>query len=187
MRAGIDYYPHPQVRITAGYCFVETYPYGEYPVANAFPEHRIWQTILLTQPLGRLTVQHRLRPEQRFLGNAATGRFENGRYENRFRYMFRVVWPLQGKTMEHHEFYAAFQDEIFINFGKQVSYNVFDQNRIYGAIGFNLGSPGRIEAGYMHQLVQQRNLQPDRQLVFENNHTLVIAYFCNINLYKDKQ
>jgi hypothetical protein len=184
LRAGVDYYPHDQVRITAGYCFVNTWPYGDFPVANNFPEHRIWQNFLFTHPVSRITMQHRFRPEQRFFGNPQTGKFENTRYENRLRYMVRVVMPLKEKTLDPKEFYLAFQNEIFINFGKEVRYNIFDQNRLYGALGYHMGKPGRIELGFMNQIVQQRNLlQPGNEVIIENNNTIVIAYFQTLQLF----
>lgn len=47
LRTGLDFYVKTDVRLTVGYGFIETYPYGEYAVPNAFPEHRIWQQLFL--------------------------------------------------------------------------------------------------------------------------------------------
>jgi hypothetical protein len=191
LRTGLDIHTN-NVRYTIGYAFIETYAYGDFPVANAFPEHRIWQQALLTQTLGRTRLSHRYRLEQRFLGNAATGEFSDGRYESRFRYMLRANIPVQGKTLEPKEFYFGFYDEAMINFGKDVRYNLFDQNRLYGALGYHLGKVGRLEIGYMLQTIQQRNLytavDPPR-LIIENNHTIQIGLFSDFNLFspsKDK-
>src|SRR5687767_3720742 len=83
LRTGLDYYLKPGLRFTVGYAFVQTYPYGEFAVQHAFPEHRIWQQVLMQQDLGKVKLAHRYRLEQRMIGNASTGQFENGRYENR--------------------------------------------------------------------------------------------------------
>src|SRR5690606_41226025 len=40
LRTGLDFYLKPSLRFTIGYAFIETYPYGEYAVQQAFPEHR---------------------------------------------------------------------------------------------------------------------------------------------------
>ena len=112
------------------------------------------------------------------LGNATSGSFENGRYENRFRYMAKATFPL---TKSDHPMFAAFYEEIFINFGKEVAYNIFDQNRLYAALGFTVSSSVKIEAGYLYQLVQLRSLDvagaPRNRI--ENNHTFQVGLFSN--------
>lgn len=188
LRTGLDFYAG-QVRYTVGYGYIETYPYGEYPVAKAFPEHRIWQQALVSNPVGRVKMSHRYRLEQRMIGNATTGEFQNGRYENRFRYMFRANILLSGQTLEPGEFYIGLYDEIFVNFGNDVAYNLFDQNRAYAALGYSIGKIGRVEVGYLYQLVQQRKLLTTAdpvQNIIENNHTLQIALISDINWFKDK-
>lgn len=185
LRTAADYYVNDQVRISVGYAFINTFPHGDYPAKNSFPEHRAWQNLLLTHIMGNIHMQHRFRTEQRFIGDATTGEFKNTRYENRFRYMFRVVLPFKRKALEANDFYLAFQNEIFINAGKEVQYNIFDQNRLYGAVGFHMGKPGKIELGFMHQIVQQKNIrQPMNQLVMENNNTIVLAYFHSLHFFE---
>ena len=73
------------------------------------------------------------------------------------------------------KYYLGLYDEIFYNFGKQVSFNVFDQNRAYVALGRNLKHQTRIEVGYMEQTIQQRNGR-----VFEHNHTLQVAIYSRL-------
>ena len=186
LRVGLDIYTS-QARFTFGYGFIETFPYGDFPVANAFPEHRIWQQLLLPQTWGRASISHRYRLEQRFIGNASTGEFQNGRYENRARYMFRANIALQGNTIDPGEFYLAIYDEIMINFGKEVRYNLFDQNRLYGALGYHLGRIGTLEVGYLLQSVKQRNLytaaSPPRNIM-ESNHNFQIGIFSNLSFLR---
>lgn len=189
LRTGIEYYM-PSARLTLGYGFIETYGYGEFPVANAFPEHRIWQQALLSNPIGAFKLTHRYRLEQRFIGSSATGQFANGRYENRFRYMLRINRALKGSEIERGKFYFSLYNEIFVNFGKEVGYNLFDQNRAYGAIGYHLGKIGRVELGYMYQLLQQRKLllsnSPALNII-ENNHTLQVSLVNDLPFYKKKR
>ena len=188
LRTGLDIYT-PQVRYTVGYAFIETYPYGDFPVANAFPEHRLWQQALVSNGIGKIKLSHRYRLEQRWLGNSTTGQFENGRYENRMRYMVRANIPLKGNSIEAGTFYLGLYNEVFVNFGKEVGYNIFDQNRVYGAICYHLGKVGRLEVGYLYQLVQQRRLisSSDPRNILENNHTLQLALFSELPLYKEKK
>jgi hypothetical protein len=184
LRTGLDVYTKHNVRFTVGYAFVKTYPYGEFAVQNSFPEHRIWQQLLVQQALGKIKLSHRYRLEQRMIGNASTGQFKNGRYENRVRYMGKATINI---TNNKHPVYAALYDEVFINFGKDVGYNIFDQNRLYGAIGYSISPTLNIELGYLYQVVQLRSLDTTSlKNRIENNHTLQLALFSNIHLIKQK-
>jgi hypothetical protein len=175
----LDIYLNNADRITVGYGFIETYPYGDFAVPNAFPEHRIWQQYLTTQTLGKAKLAHRYRLEQRMIGSAATGKFENGRYENRFRYMAKFTRPISGGE---HPFFIALYDEILVNFGKDVAYNIFDQNRLYGAVGYTISKNLKLEIGYLNQLVQLRSLDVIGRNKLENNHTLQIGFFSGFPL-----
>ncbi|HEY0744749.1 MAG TPA: DUF2490 domain-containing protein [Chryseosolibacter sp.] len=184
VRVGLDFYTKSNHRITGGYAYVETHPYGDFPVANAFPEHRTWQQFLTTQPIGKLKLAHRYRLEQRMIGNGATGEFRNGRYENRFRYMAKATINV---TRGEYPVFLALYDEIFVNFGKEVAYNIFDQNRLYGAVGLTLTPQVKVEVGYLNQLVQLRSLDSSTgtsRNKIENNHTLQIGLFSTLPLYK---
>lgn len=178
-RTGVDYYlKNGNSRITLGYAFIQTYPYGDFAVPNAFPEHRMWQQFLTSQKLGKVNLSHRYRLEQRWIGNATTGEFKEGRYENRMRYMAKATINLT--SGEKPVFFAAY-DEIFVNFGKEVAYNLFDQNRLYGAAGFTLSKSIKLEVGYLYQLVQLRSLDltTTAKNRIEDNHTLQVGLFSN--------
>lgn len=182
LRTGLDFYSKSNLRFTIGYAFIETYPYGEFAVQRAFPEHRIWQQLLTQQDLGKVKLAHRYRLEQRMIGNASTGQFEDGRYENRMRYMAKATINI---TNGEHPIFAAFYDEVFINFGKEVGYNLFDQNRLYGAVGYTFSPTLKIELGYLCQVVQLRMLDATSlKNRIENNHTLQIGLFSNLALRK---
>jgi hypothetical protein len=183
LRTGLDYYLKSGPRLTVGYAFVETYPYGDFAVANAFPEHRIWQQLATTQTLGKVKLAHRYRIEQRMIGNAATGEFENGRFEHRFRYMAKATINF---TEGEHPLFGAIYDEIFINAGKDVTYNLFDQNRAYAAIGYTFSPALKLELGYLYQLVQLRSLDAGAGIRnrIEDNHTLQVGLFSTFGFTK---
>lgn len=183
LRTGLDYYLQSGARLTVGYAFIETYPYGDFAVANAFPEHRIWQQLTTTQTLGKVRLAHRYRIEQRMIGNATTGEFENGRFEHRFRYMAKATVNLTGGD---HPVFAAVYDEIFINAGKDVMYNIFDQNRAYAAIGYTFSPVWKLEVGYLYQLVQLRSLDlsAGARNRIEDNHTLQVGLYSTLDFRK---
>jgi hypothetical protein len=184
LRTGLDYYlNNNHGRFTVGYAFIQTYPYGEFAVPNAFPEHRIWEQFLTSQKLGRVQLSHRYRLEQRMIGNASTGEFKDGRYENRMRYMAKATINI---SKGDRPIFLAAYDEIFLNFGEEVAYNLFDQNRLYGALGFTLSPSMKLELGYLYQAVQLRSLDlsstPRNRI--ENNHTLQVALFSSLTFFK---
>lgn len=182
LRTGLDYYLKPDIRFTLGYAFIETYPYGDFAVPNAFPEHRIWQQLFLQQNLGKIKLSHRYRLEQRMIGNASTGKFENGRFENRVRYMAKATVNISNGS---HPVFAALYDEVFINFGKDVGYNIFDQNRLYGALGYSISETFKVEVGYLYQIILLRNLDgTSLKNRIENNTTLQVGLFSNLSFVK---
>jgi long-subunit fatty acid transport protein len=185
IRTGLDYYLKDNSRITAGYAYIETFPYGEFAVQHAFPEHRTWQQFQTSQTLGKIRFVHRYRLEQRFIGNSINGTMQNARYENRIRYMARITIPLAPDWKTPVSF-AAY-DEVFVNFGKQVAYNIFDQNRLYAAFAFSLTDHLRLEAGYLYQMIQLRSLNNQGLLPrnrIENNHTLQVALYSSLPFYR---
>lgn len=105
---------------------------------------------------------------------------EGGRYENRIRYMAKLTVPLAGEW--ERPMFLAIYDEVMLNFGKEVGYNLFDQNRLYGALGFTFTPQLKLEVGYLYQLVQLRSLDPAMKNRVENNHTLQIGLFSTLPL-----
>jgi hypothetical protein len=171
VRPAVNYSIHPNITLTAGYGYIATSRYGDIPVGVPFPEHRVFEQAQVSQKIGKVNTTHRYRLEQRELGEMSVApngdrTLVNWRHENRFRYMYRLLIPLKGKWS------LALYDEIFINFGKNVANNTFDQNRAYAAIGYNLPKNSRIEIGYMEQSLQQRSGR-----VIENNHTLMVSLY----------
>ncbi|MBP8115151.1 MAG: DUF2490 domain-containing protein, partial [Chitinophagaceae bacterium] len=95
-RTGVNYSLRKDVNIIVGYAFAQTFTYGDYPAAFAFPEHRIFQQVLIKNPIGKVDVSHRFMLEQRFVGRVF---LENGNkktdysYLNRMRYRAKVEIP----------------------------------------------------------------------------------------------
>lgn len=183
LRTGINYHLNPQATLTLGYCFVETYPYGEFAVKTSFPENRVWEQLQLKNQVGRFEWISRFRLEQRFsdIPVLKENIYEPGDaiYTNRFRLLNRFSIPFKGKTIADKALYLSVYDEFMVNFGKNVGMNIFDQNRAYAAIGYKIPKVGRLELGYLNQLV----FKGDGMKV-ENNHTLQIGLICTIDIKK---
>ncbi|ALI99572.1 DUF2490 domain-containing protein [Rufibacter tibetensis] len=175
-RVALVYNLSDRASIAAGYAYVHTYPYGDNPAADDFPEQRTFQQLQLKDQQGIFGLQHRFRLEQRWVKFALADEYT---YMNRARYQFRATLPLQGTSLEDKEFYLGVYDEVFLNFGPNVTNNIFDQNRAYAAVGYRFHKDANVEVGYLHQHVAQRN-----GIWFENNHTLQVGLTYNLDFRK---
>jgi len=178
LRTGVQYQFHNGVSVAAGYGYIITYPYGDYPAGPyTVPEHRIYEQLSWGDTKGRLSLTHRIRLEQRYMGKIdqkATEREVNGwNYLNRVRYQLKATLPLNRKKMEDKTLYVSAFDEVFVGFGKNVNQNIFDQNRISGLLGYQFSKILKLEVGYINQIVQQGGLVSGRE-VFQYNNGLVV-------------
>lgn len=162
----------PNVRVSLGYAFVDTRPYGKLPVAFRFPEHRIFQQLQLSHGAGRVQFAHRYRLEQRWNGRVAAVNgdtaVQNWIRTGRVRYLARALVPLQGGTLEPQEWFVNFTNEVMLNFGANINQNTFDQNRAQLNVGRRVSRDLRLELGYLEHFV----LRPSGRQI-ERNHTIV--------------
>lgn len=186
LRTGLNYHFNPSVFATVGYCFVETSPYGDFPVKADFPENRIWEQLQMKSQQGRFEWVNRLRLEQRLVKSpvatqADPTKFEPGDavYTNRFRLLNRVSIPFKGTTIGDKSLYFTAYDEVLFSFGKNVAANALDQNRAYAAFGYKIPKLGRLELGYMYQTIHKAD-----GVKRERNHTLQVGLSSNIDVYK---
>jgi hypothetical protein len=188
-RVGINYHFRDNIVFTAGYAYLWTYPYGKQPIPLEEPrfEHRPWQQVVLVHESGRVTFQHRYRLEQRFLQNwsepdPVTGlrQIEDGHeLQNRMRYRFLVTVPITSQPNGRPKLFATAYNEIFVNFGDNIGFNLFDQNRLGATIGRQFTRDFNLQVGYMNQAIQKAN---GRQI--ENNHTLTVFFTFNVDMRK---
>lgn len=183
---------------SAGYCYVYTSKYGNIPVKSTFPENRSWLQIQQKNNRGRLEITERIRVEQRWvhnpIQNSVSSEWEAGPsvYSNRARILQRFNLALNKKGFENGTIYLAAYDEFFASFGKNVPTNIFDQNRAFLGFGIQLKQIGRVECGYLNQLIN-KGYSPlavgsDTKVLNkrEQNNILSISILTSIP-YKEKQ
>jgi Protein of unknown function (DUF2490) len=182
LRIGANYKVTDNVIAHAGYAWAETFPYGDYPIANngTFPEHRLYEQLTLRQPSGTVLFTHRFRVEHRWLGRVKAGtvgdrEIEDWFFLHRFRYQFRTQYPFW--TKGDKQFYGAAADEIFIGAGKNLGTNIFDQNRIFLLLGLKLNKKVSVEAGYFNQTLQQGRRINSNTIMQRNNGVVVSSFF----------
>lgn len=162
LRPGLNYQLSDAVLLTGGYAFTRSYPYGDFPMRIAMPEHRVYQQVLVSHRMRGVRLQHRTRMEQRWIQYPDTS--PEWTYQNRFRYLAKLEAPL--KPLEAGEIYLSAYDEILIGIPPNYGARPFDQNRVFAGLGYQMGD-WKMEAGYLNQFLGQRNGR-----VFEMNHTL---------------
>ena len=189
LRIGVNYNVNTRIMFRVGYAWIETFPYGEYPIngyGKDFTEHRIFEMVQLSHKEGIVDFSHRFMLEQRFIGKYSSPNQtteDNFQLLNRLRYMIKLQLPFKGTEIKDHTPYLSLYDEIFIGFGENVNVNVFDQNRIGVLLGYRFNKNLRIEGGYLNQTLQygrQINSKP----VFQYNHGLIINANLTIDLTK---
>jgi len=179
LRIGTNYKLNDNISAHIGYGWIETFPYGDYPIASngTFPEHRIYEQIGFRQPIDKFLFTHRFRIEQRWLGRVKAGtdrEIEEWSFLHRFRYQFRMQYPFY--TKGDKQFYAAAADEIFIGAGKDLGTNIFDQNRIFLLVGYKFNKHFSLEGGYFNQTLQQGRRVDNKTIMQRNNGWLLSSY-----------
>jgi hypothetical protein len=157
VRTGIGYnLTENNNNILLGYGFINSQKYlsnsNEKVGTN---EHRVYQQFITRQNFNKVFLQHRYRIEERFLPND---------FQMRFRYFLGINIAINKPKIEKNAYYLSAYNEIFIN----AQQNIFDRNRLYGAIGYVFNKNIKIEAGYMAQILETNNRNQFQIVVFNN-------------------
>ncbi len=173
LRLGVDYYVTDNSMLTAGYGWIESFPYGEQPIPETFTEHRIWQQWIVNNRVGILYINHRYRLEQRWLEQPADREYV---FRQRVRYRLMLTLPLGSRNLEDQSFFAATYAEPFIGFGEGIGKNILDQNRLYLALGYRFNADVNLQLGYLNQYI----VKPDG-VRHERNHNLQVGLTYNLD------
>jgi Protein of unknown function (DUF2490) len=177
LRLGVNYKVNKKIAIQVGYANVQTYNYGTYPVAalGRFPEHRLYQQLVIKQHINKILLTHRLRLEQRLIGkrkNNITNEIDTWIYSNRFRY------SLKGQYNFNKKLYGAIANEVFYHLDNKLSNTNFDQNRINIIAGFKAADNITLELGYLNQLIRQGK-PVNNNTIIQRNNGFILGSFIN--------
>ncbi|MBT8442002.1 MAG: DUF2490 domain-containing protein [Gammaproteobacteria bacterium] len=118
------------------------------PFEDAAPrtkENRIYQQFTAKHAWSRPILEHRLRTEQRWIETSGQGTD----FRNRFRYRLQATVPVSRDQMGPQTHFMNFYDEIFLNYGSRSE--TFDQNRLYGAYGYQFTKHNNLQLGLLWQ------------------------------------
>lgn len=176
LRFGGQYYIKPNIRVAGGYAHLWLTPQGTWDSYQN--ENRIYQQFSISQRFPKLNALFRLRTEQRFFNTVVNGSSLNDDFLiHRVRFLVSVGFPF--KEGGNTEFLLA--DEIHLNFGENVVYNTFNQNRLTVGIKQKLNDQWKFDFGYM--MVYQQ-LAPGN--VYNLNHTLRLFFYGSFDFRKNK-
>jgi len=145
------------------YVYTWNYQYGKQPAAHQNHEHRIWQQVSYKHSMGILSLEHRLRPEQRFIqhhtrmpnGDVVNDGYTVNQFRLRYRLMARI--PLNNKTVIAKTLFASAYDEIFMSWGERITFHEPDQNRIFAGVGYQFDDEFSLQGGFLYQLLVKSN------------------------------
>lgn len=178
-RIGLNVKVARTLTLTGGYAYISNKRVLG-GVAGFAPEHRLWEQLIIAHKIKKLSISHRLRVEQRFISKSRVAGDEletsGNFFANRIRYFARGVLPLVSRASFSKGPFAALQNEVFVNIGDNSALNdeIFDQNRLYLAIGYRLGPSFDIEGGYLNQYINGRKRNS------ANNHVIQLAGYLRL-------
>jgi hypothetical protein len=180
IRPGITYYLSDATKLTAGYAYINHYPADNHKQVSQ-PEHRPWQQVQWHTKYTKLRTMQLLRLEERFrkkiLNDSTLA--EGYNFNFRLRYNFLLQVPFTNKPIDKGDFSFILNDEIHVNFGKQILYNTFDQNRFFVGFAYHVNAHDNVQFGYMNLFQQLAAGNKYRSI-----HAARIFYFHNLDLRK---
>lgn len=183
LRFGMTYLVNKQMEITTG---VVTPMYWA-PEKDRFkpeidtwvPQYRFWEQLLLVQPLNHFKLYHTFRLEQRWRRDFKEGSPFNLTF--RFRYKFTVYHPLNRPVLVPRTLFFSGYNEIFIQAGKTVLYNHFEDNRLFLGLGYIINKNLQVQAGYMWTYRHAGG-----PYKYEHRHIPRLSFYHNVDFFRKK-
>lgn len=182
IRPGLTYYLNDAAKLTAGVAYIHHYPADNH-AKIAQPEWRPWQQIQWHTKYKRLRTMQWFRLDERYRRKVLNDSTLAPGYQFNFRarYNFLLQVPLGDANPKKGDLSFILNDEVHVNFGKQVVYNYFDQNRFFAGFAYHVNASDNIQFGYMN-LFQQLSAGSRYRTI----HTARVFYFHNLDLRSAK-
>ena len=179
LRFGVRYWALPKMTLSSGYAHM----WLAFPQEGAFgflDENRIYQELAFSNTIQSSNTLFRIRIEQRWRETLdpvilqPTGEFN---FNYRFRVLFSASIPFT-KGEKPWNFMAA--DEVLFNYGDNIIYNTFDQNRLTLGVKKRINKNWSFDCGYMMVYQQLPN-----GYTYTLNHTFRLFFYGIFDLRKD--
>ena len=182
LRAGLTYYLSDACKLTLGYAYVNHFPADNHSGVSQ-PEHRPWQQIQWHNKYAKTRTMQWIRLEERYRRKILNPEELADGYSFNFRvrhnFLFQV--PLSRKGLQPNTLSFIANNELHINFGKQIVNNYFDQNRFFLGLSYLVNPHDNVQFGYMNVFQQ---LPVGNQ--YRSLHAARVFYFHNLDLRRLK-
>jgi len=152
LRTGIGYQLFENLNGVTGFGCFESFNYNK----PSKIEFRPYQELNTSQEFGKISVQHRFRAEGRYFRTIPDGEItSNFNFRFRYRLFFKTAILKLSKTIPERKLFLNFGDELFINAGKEITYNMLDNNRMLFGLSFQVNKNLDFSFTYNYQLGQR--------------------------------
>lgn len=177
LRFGVTWRPLDNLELTGGVVTPLYWSENDPPagITRVVPQFRFWEQAVLTQNISRVKLYHQYRFEQRWRRDF----LEDSPFLLTWRWRYRITAyvPINQPRMAKGTFFAAANQEVFIQTGKSIIYDIFEDNRIYGGVGYVINDNLQVQTGYM--FTYRHDGAPDS---FQNRHIYRISVYHNFDL-----
>jgi hypothetical protein len=179
VEGGLNYQLSNASRISVVQAYAANYPDNGKGIPQ--PEYRPWQQYQLTARYGKNNMVQSFRLEERFrrrrgLNDSTLAEGYNFNFRLRYNLLYEV--PLGKENPNRFSF--IINNEVYLNFGKQIVYNYFDQNNFGLTFKYQLNPDNNFQFGYMH-LFQQLSTANH----YKRADVVRITYIHNTTLHKE--
>jgi Protein of unknown function (DUF2490) len=178
VRLGLTWYLNDNTKFTIGYAYVSLFP-GDNHKKVTEPEHRPWQQLQWHSKFTKTRMMQWIRLEERYRRKIANDSTLGSGYNFNFRLRYNIWYevPLGKKGIVSKSLSFIANDEVHINFGKEIVYNYFDQNRFFLGFKYQFNEHNNVQFGYMNVFQQ---LAAGNK--YKSIHAGRIFYFHNLDL-----
>lgn len=153
MRVGLSYWINENFTLTGGYAHL----WLNKKVNTGFTladQNRIYQQVIWKQKINNLSFLYRIRNEQRWQQELnIDGSIKTIIFSNRLRFLFGITIPIFKKNELPK---LTVSDELMAQFGKDITLNTFDQNRLFLGMKQKITKDLSFDLGYM-MVYQQKS------------------------------
>ncbi len=177
-RVGLDYWIKENITAAIGYGNMWVAP-TKAAWQHYAEEHRFYQQIQIITKVGKVGLLNRLRNEQRWQEKIVNDQFiHEYKFTDRIRYLMSLNIPV---FKNPHYPSVILSDELAMQFGKEVVYNTFDQNRIFLGVKQPISKSLSFDTGYMLLFQQKAS-----GFQYDKNHTFRLFFYYTPDLSNKK-
>lgn len=179
-RVGLTYFVDDNVRLTLGYGFINHYPAND-NITVSQPEHRPWQQVQWFTKNKRTRLMQYIRLEERYRKRYLNNNTLADSYAFNFRVRYNILYqvPLHPAGLVPKKLSVLLNDELHVNFGKEIVNNYFDQNRLFLGFNYAFDADNNLQFGYLNTFIQTAAGNQ-----YRNINALRVAYVQNLDFRK---